>query len=408
MTKDLLMKYTLIALCILAGSAIITFREAALIMTVISVAVALTCEYIVFLVSRRRSPLDLYSSAVAGIIVALSFSSGVPYVYAGQEYIPTLDPIVQYLAVAVIAAVAVILFKKVQGFLGRKYVNPAAAAKLLALAPIYSTALMPQDHLIDISSFSILQGALQMCYSSGAPFSDPLMTLIVLKDHGWLGGASSIAVIAVGIALLLASRGYFKWKIPLTYLATIIIFSAGYGFINGEDVILRVAYHLFIGSVIFLAFFMATDPATTPVTGSGQMIFAIGLGILTMVFQLYFLFLGGSILALVIMNLTTPILDRIGLPKPSETRMARKLPKAKRFETVKARNCIRCGKCLVSCCMNLSPILIKEAADKRDWDKVKNLGVEYCEACGHCTYVCPSRIDLKTLVVSAKQQVQKA
>lgn len=266
---------------------------------------------------------------------------------------------------------------------------------------------MPQDHLIDITSFEILQGALGMCYSATAQFKDSFLTLTVLKNHGWLGGASSIAVIAVGIALILVSRGYIKWKIPLTYLATIAIICAGYDFINGEDVILRAAYHLFVGSVIFLAFFMATDPATTPLTSTGQIIFAVGLGILTMVFQLYFLFLGGSILALIIMDLTTPILDRIGIPKPSGTRIKRKLPKAKKFETGKVRNCIRCRKCLVSCCKNLPCVLIKEAVDKANWAKAKNLGLEYCEACGHCSYVCPSRIDLKGIITVAKQKMQE-
>ena len=149
-----------------------------------------------------------------------------------------------------------------------------------------------------------------------APFKDPLLTLTLLKNHGWLGGASSIAVIAVGIGVILFSRGYMKWRTPLTYLATIAIISASYGLINREDIILRVAFHLFVGSVIFLAFFMATDPATTPLTGLGQIIFAIGLGVLTFVFQVWGHFFGGSILALVIMNLTVPLLDRVGIHKP--------------------------------------------------------------------------------------------
>ena len=81
-----------------------------------------------------------------------------------------MDPSIQYIAVAVISAVTIILFKKIQGLLGRKYVNPVAAAKLLVLAPIYSTALIPQDHLLaaKISSFTALQNALGMCYSYNA------------------------------------------------------------------------------------------------------------------------------------------------------------------------------------------------------------------------------------------------
>ena len=86
MTKDLLMKYTLIALCIIAATAIIAFGIPSLIMTIIVVTVALISDYSVYLVLKKKGLLDIYSSAVAGIIVALSFSSEIPYTYTGQEY----------------------------------------------------------------------------------------------------------------------------------------------------------------------------------------------------------------------------------------------------------------------------------------------------------------------------------
>ena len=449
MTKDLLMKYTFIALCVIAAISVVAFGLDALIMSIIGVVVAVACDFLLSLVMKDRGPLNVYSAAVAGLIVALSFSGGVPVVYeagwleylgieGAQPDVPTImNPNVMYMAVAGISALAVIVFKKLQGLLGRKYVNPAAAAKLLVLALISVTALIPQDHinLANMSAEALtkplppstvypeglaegvgLEGTLELCY--GAPTTplydasvpriyNILKSLALLKNHGWLGGASSVAVIIVGIALIIIARRYVKWRIPLTFLLTTAIIAAGYGWYYGEDITLRVAYHLFIGSTIFLAFFMATDPATTPLTKTGQVIFAIGLGILSFVFQIYLVFLGGSILALVIMNLTSPLLDRIGVPKPSETRITRKLPKAKKFATARVTNCIRCGKCLVSCCMNLPVILIKEAVDKGNWVKARKLGVEYCDACGHCSYVCPARIDLKTTMVSARDEIQK-
>ena len=81
--------------------------------------------------------------------------------------------------------------------------------------------------------------------------------------------------------------------------------------VYGGDLLLRLGFELFIGSSIFLAFFMATDPATTPQTYAGQGLFGLGLGVLTVLIQMYMGFLGGSILALVIMNLTSPLLDKV-------------------------------------------------------------------------------------------------
>lgn len=78
-------------------------------------------------------------------------------------------------------------------------------------------------------------------------------------------------------------------------------------------------------------------------------------------------------LALVIMNLTTPLLDNIGLRKPTLEKKTPALPKAKQFESVTTVDCIRCGECMVVCCHNLSPILIKEVYDKNNPKKLKQL-----------------------------------
>jgi electron transport complex protein RnfD len=344
MTKDLLMKYTFVSLCILAAAAVLAFGITALIMEIVAVVVAIISDDMLSRVMREKGPTNIYSAAVSGLVVALSFTSGVPVTYnagdlaylgisEGQPFISTImDSNIQYLAVAIISALAVILFKKIQGLLGRKYLNPAAAAKLLVLGPLYTMSLIPSDHL-NIANMSAealtkplpllpsgagLEGTLAFCYAgSNAPFPDEvLMDLLLLKNHGWIGGVSSVTVIIVGIALILVCRGYIKWRIPLTFLVTTAIIATGYSWYYGEDITLRVAFHLFIGSAIFLSFFMATDPATTPLTSTGQVIFAIGLSVLSFVFQIYFVFLGGSILALVIMNLTVPLLNRVGINKP--------------------------------------------------------------------------------------------
>ena len=151
-----------------------------------------------------------------------------------------------------------------------------------------------------------------------------------------------------------------------------------------------------------MAFFMATDPASTPLTHIGQLIFGVGLGILTVLIQTYMGFLGGSILALVIMNLTSPWLDKVGKMRPITEEKEPKLPKAKQYASVKVTQCIRCGACMRVCCHHLSPILIKQAFDKVDVEKLVKLQANLCEGCGHCSFVCPARIDLKGSVLRSK------
>jgi ferredoxin len=206
----------------------------------------------------------------------------------------------------------------------------------------------------------------------------------------------------VGVALFILCGRYLKWRITAAYLGTVVLSALALNAVYGGDPLLRIIFHLFIGSSIFLAFFMATDPATTPLTYLGQVIFGAALGVLTVLIQTYTGFLGGSILALVIMNLTSPLLDRVGRLRPVSKRITPKLPKTKQFAYVKVTECMRCGACMRACCMNLSPISIKEAFDRSNLKAARKLQANLCESCGNCNFVCPARIDLKGTILRTK------
>jgi Na+-translocating ferredoxin:NAD+ oxidoreductase RnfD subunit len=60
---------------------------------------------------------------------------------------------------------------------------------------------------------------------------------------------------------------------------------------------------------------MATEPQSTPMPEISQYIFGISIAILTFIFQLFNI-LGGSIFALIILNLATPLLDKPIIRKP--------------------------------------------------------------------------------------------
>ena len=348
MTKDLLMKYTFVALCIIAAVSFLSYGFDSIIISAISVLVAVICDYLFSLIMGEKGPLNTMSAAVFGLIVAMSYSLGLPAM--ATESIPTMaGEYEQYMYPALISAVGLIVFKKLQGLAGRKYVNPAAISKLLILGLLFIpsiSSLLPGDHSLSIDlqnrrtegpfgpyypmETTAFGTTLITCYGSPSldpmnpytfgtamnPLPDVLYTMIVQKYHGWIGGVSSIAVIAVGIALFALCRGYVKWRITLAYLLTTALLSIGMGYVYGGDIVFRLAFHLFTGSSLFIAFFMATDPATTPITNLGQIIFGSSLAILTMLIQVYMGFLGGSILALIIVNLTVPFLDRVGIHKP--------------------------------------------------------------------------------------------
>jgi coenzyme F420-reducing hydrogenase beta subunit/Na+-translocating ferredoxin:NAD+ oxidoreductase RnfD subunit len=442
MTKDLLMKYTFVALFFIAFMSFFVFGLDSLLITIISVGVAVALDFLLSMVMGSRGPRNLMSAAVFGMIVAMSYSLGLPAM--SIEAIPTLaGGIEQYMYPALISAVGLIVFKKLAGLAGRKYVNPAAIVKLLVIGLLFLptlSSLMPQDHANSINLLNPLTPSgfegyppyypmetttfglnLITCYGSPSldqmnpytygsfdnPLPDVLYNMLLVKYHGWIGGFSSILVIAIGILFFAACRRYIKWRITLTYLVATAVFSVVMGFIYGGDIILRMLFHLFMGSSIFMAFFMATDPATTPLTRLGQTIFGVGLAILTIIIQTYTGFLGGSILALVIMNLTTPLLDRVGIPKSAERRPEPTI-NTQYFESARVYDCMRCSACMYVCCNSLSPIVIKQAADKQNVKKLMKLDADYCKNCGDCNLVCPVRIDLRSYMLDYPLTAEEA
>lgn len=52
--------------------------------------------------------------------------------------------------------------------------------------------------------------------------------------------------------------------------------------------------------------------------------------------------------------------------------------------------CIRCGRCVDACPMNLVPCLIAAAGAGGNWQEADRLGALSCMACGTCSFVCPS------------------
>jgi electron transport complex protein RnfD len=351
MTKNRMMQYTFFAiLAVLIVSAALWSQTTTqsgwnlgltvAICALISVGIAVVVDVLIGKLASD-SEVNLWSAAVFGLIVTACYTLGTPSMNTEIGKLPVEAP-GAFFYVALITLVGIVVFKKVMSLAGRKWVNPAAAAKFLILLPTITTTLLAIDHLKSgplqvpalagpignpadflatagngAASFgSYLQG----CYANPSsmatvPSVESLMTLV--KYHGWVGGASSIAVIIAGVALFVLARKYFKWKITISYLVAIAVLSLIFSFAFGDaDLTTRLLFEVFMGSSIFLAFFMATDPATTPFSAVGQIIFGVGLAVLTILIQTYMNFFGGSLLALLIMNLTVPLIDKIRIGKP--------------------------------------------------------------------------------------------
>lgn len=144
---------------------------------------------------------------------------------------------------------------------------------------------------------------------------------MVASLFGNVGGkiGETSAILPLSGAAYLLWRGVIRWRIPVVMLATMAMcaifigmWSAPYGGLPAF-----VIGHLLGGATILGAFFMATDYASSPATPSGQVVFAIGVGALTMGYRYLGAYSEGFTFALFIMNLLVPLLNRVTLPRVS-------------------------------------------------------------------------------------------
>ena len=87
-------------------------------------------------------------------------------------------------------------------------------------------------------------------------------------------------------------------------------------FIIGNILSLDVWYplfHVLSGGLLFGAVFMATDPVTSPITKSGQVLYGISLGILTVLLRFLTPYPEGVMTSILFMNLLVFLFDKIGL-----------------------------------------------------------------------------------------------
>jgi len=101
-------------------------------------------------------------------------------------------------------------------------------------------------------------------------------------------------------------------RIPLCYIGTVAVLSLL--FPQGNDPIRWCAAQLFGGGLMLGAIFMATDYVTSPVTKLGQVVYAIGCGVLTIVIRYFGGYNEGVSYAILVMNCCVVLLDRIGRP----------------------------------------------------------------------------------------------
>jgi len=285
---------------------------------------ALLTEGIIQLLLKRPLNIENGSALLTGILLAYNLPAEVPL------WLP-----------AVGAFVGIAVGKMSFGGLGYNPLNPALVGRafLMASWPVHMTvfATAPKgDTLsgIDLSNIDAIAEATPLSVFESArdillhksQFSEKVpdamqalsqlyssySNLFIGKIGGCIGETSALLLLIGGFYLMY--RRIIGWKIPTTFIFTVglltWIFGGTNGLFTGDPI-----FHILSGGVILGAFFMATDMVTTPITFKGRLIFGTGCGILTSVIRLWGGYPEGVSYSILLMNLTTPLLDRYTKPK---------------------------------------------------------------------------------------------
>lgn len=294
----------IIALVPALVASVILFGLQALVLTAVCVVSCVASEYIARRVMKRENAVADLSAVVTGILLAFNLPVSLP------------------LWMAVIGCVfAIVVVKQFFGGIGQNFVNPALAGRIMLMMsfpsqmstwtqPLASktaeavTTATPMATLSQVVNTGVNADSL---HAANLP---TLFEMFIGQRAGSMGEVCAAALL-LGFVYLLVRR-VITPVIPVVYIGTVafLMFAAG-GF-NGEFV----AYQVLGGGLLLGAVFMATDYTTSPLTIKGQIIYAVGCGLITTVIRLFGSLPEGVSFSIIIMNILVPHIERLTTPKP--------------------------------------------------------------------------------------------
>lgn len=269
-----------------AGVAVYFFGWSAFWLIAACIAAAVATEALCLWARRRRLLLWDGSAALTGLLLALTLPPGLP-IWMG-----------------VLGSVAAVgIGKHAFGGLGANPFNPALVGRVflhVSFAGPMTAWSAPFDM---VTSATPLEGILATGRAADT------WSLFTGATAGSLGETSAIALL-LGGAILLA-RGIIDWRIPAGILGT----TAAAALIAGHDPLA----HVLSGGLLLGAIYMATDWVTSPITRQGKWIFAIGIGLITMIIRLAGPAPEGVSFAILFMNGAAPLLNALTRPAGQRT-----------------------------------------------------------------------------------------
>ena len=296
-----IMRDVIIALVPATAAGIYYFGLRALILIVAAIISAVFFEWLYEKITKKPVTINDLSAVVTGLLLAMNLPASAP------------------VWVAIVGSAFAIIFAKQLFGLGQNFINPALAGRAFLLASYpteMTTWVVPNGLAADAATY-----ATPLAQLKNGALDASLKQLVIGQVGGTIGETCAIALIIGGIYLLY--KHVISWKIPVIYIATVFILFA----VIGRHGMRMPLQEIFAGGVMLGGIFMATDYASSPVTPKGQVIFAVGAGLLTYLIRTFGGYPEGVSYSILIMNCCVPLIERFteptifgALPKTKEAK----------------------------------------------------------------------------------------
>ena len=284
---------------------VFVFGLDALRVTLIAVLACLAFEYVIqkYIVKIKPTITD-GSALITGILLAFNVPSNIPW------------------WIVVIGSLAAIGIGKLSfGGLGNNIFNPALVGRVFMLIsfPVQMTSWPVNSRSgIDAVTSATPLGIIKEGILNGTPISEISQKLPAAMDMlfgnigGSLGEISALLLIVGGLYMLFTK--VITWHIPVSIIGTVALIAGIFWIVNPNEYINPV-YHVLSGGLMLGAIFMATDMVSSPMNPKGQLIYGIGIGIITISIRLWGAYPEGISFAILIMNAVTPLINTYVKPK---------------------------------------------------------------------------------------------
>lgn len=278
---------------------VVVFGWDAMRVTLIAVTACVVIEYLLQRFVLKVSPtVTDGSAALTGLLLAFNVPASIPWwiILLGSFF-------------------AIAIAKLSFGGLGANIFNPALVGRVFLLIsfPVQMTT-WPVSKMTSTDAVTAATplGILKESLFSGKPLSEVSVNLpgadaLFIGNMGGSLGEISAALLILGGIYLLWKR-VITWQIPVSILATMAVYAAVFWLVDPGK-FMDPLFHILAGGAILGAIYMATDMVTSPMTGKAQLVYGVGIGIITMTIRLFGAYPEGISFAILIMNGVTPLLN---------------------------------------------------------------------------------------------------